>query len=89
MLSSIVVMKAGVVALLPEDVDGTLFHLQGLKSMTFDLSRLTFDLSYLKLDVLMMVPQELTAVILELVSKDRVLGEIGPDKLIPWVEPPE
>jgi len=61
-------MKAGAV-LLPEDVDGTLFHL--------------------KLDVLMMVPQELTAVILELVSNERVLGEMGPDKLMPCVEPPE
>jgi len=71
MLSSIVVMKAGAV-LLPEDVDGTLFHLLGLK-----------------LDVLMMVPQELTAVILELVSNERVLGEMGPDKLMPCVEPPE
>lgn len=37
----------------------------------------------------MMVPQELTAVILELVSNERVLGEMGPDKLMPCVEPPE
>ncbi len=37
----------------------------------------------LKLAELMMDPPELTVAILELVSKDRVLGEIGPDRLIP------
>ena len=45
-------------------------------------------LDHLKLDVLMIDPHELTAVILELVSNDKVLGEMGPDKLIPWVVPP-
>lgn len=41
------------------------------------------EVTNFKLEVLMMDPQELTAVILELVSKDRVLGEMGPDRLMP------
>jgi len=88
MLSSIVVMKAGAV-LLPEDVDGTLFHLLGLNLLFNCPRKIIYMSNYLKLDVLMMVPQELTAVILELVSNERVLGEMGPDKLMPCVEPPE
>jgi hypothetical protein len=43
----------------------------------------------LRLEVLRIDPHELTAAILELVSKDRVLGDMGPDRLIPWVDPPE
>ena len=42
----------------------------------------------LKFEVLIMEPQELTAAIFELVSNERVLGEIGPDRLMPCVEPP-
>ena len=42
----------------------------------------------LKLEVLIMEPHELTAAIFELVSNERVLGEIGPDRLMPCVDPP-
>ena len=43
----------------------------------------------LRLEVLTMEPLELIAVIFELVSNDRVFGEIGPDRFIPCVVPPE
>ena len=43
----------------------------------------------LRLEVLTMEPLELIAVIFELVSNDRVLGDIGPDRFIPCVVPPE
>ena len=81
MLSSIAVIKVD------EEVVEGMDHLIFGSIRTFFSKALNF--SYLKLEVLMMEPQELTAVILELVSNWRVLGEMGPDKLIPCVVPPE
>lgn len=46
-------------------------------------------IDHLRLEVFTMEPLELIAVIFELVSNDKVLGEIGPDRFIPCVVPPE
>ena len=51
--------------------------------------RLMWIETNLRLEVFTMEPLELIAVIFELVSNDKVLGEIGPDRFIPWVVPPE
>ena len=75
-------MFSSMVMKVDEVVTGTLDH---LKVEVCEGEALV--VTNLRFEVLIIEPCELTAVIFELVSNERVLGEIGPDRLMPC-EPP-